>query len=183
MSPIPSTQYIVVRTTGDPVGLAADLRALVKSASATGVLEQVMTMEARLMTSLARPRLYATLVAGFAGFALLVAIVGLFGGLSYSVAQRTREIGVRTALGATRAHIMGLVLKQGAAMIAVGLALGFGAAAATVRYLAQFLFGVTPLDLLTFSIVGAGLLLVALVACAIPARRAAKIDPIVALRG
>jgi putative ABC transport system permease protein len=182
MSPPPATQYVVVRTTGDPAALAADLRALVKSASPTGVLEQVMTMEARLMTSLARPRLYATLVGGFAGFALLIAVIGLFGGLSYSVAQRTREIGVRTALGATRGHIMRLVLKQGTWMTAAGLILGFGAAAATVRYLAQFLFGVTPFDPITFAAAGALLLLVALVACAVPARRAANIDAIIALR-
>ena len=182
MSPIPPTQYIVVRTTGDPTLLAADLRALVKSASASGVLEQVMTMDARLMTSLARPRLYAALVAGFATFSVLIAVIGLFGGLSYSVAQRTREIGVRSALGATPRRIMSMVLKQGGAMTVVGLVIGLGAAAATVRYLATYLFGIEPLDVVTFAVVAAALFVVALVACAIPARRAARIDAITALR-
>ena len=182
MSPIPATQYIVVRTTGDPTVLAADLRALVRGASANGVLEQVMTMEARLMTSLARPHLYAALVAGFASFSLLIAVIGLFGGLSYSVAQRTREIGVRSALGATPHHIMSMVLKQGGGMTIVGLVIGLGTAAATVRSVGTYLFGIQPLDVQTFAVVAGALFVVALVACAIPARRAARIDAMTALR-
>jgi ABC-type antimicrobial peptide transport system permease subunit len=113
---------------------------------------------------------------------LLIALIGLFGGLSYTVAQRTREFGVRAALGATPQNIMALVLKQGTVIIAVGLATGFGAAAATVRYLAQYLFGVTPLDPATFAIAGVTLGTVAIIACAIPARRAARVDAITALR-
>jgi ABC-type antimicrobial peptide transport system permease subunit len=134
------------------------------------------------MRSLARPRLYAILVGGFATFALLIAIIGLFGGLSYAVAQRTREFGVRTALGATPRNIMGLVLKQGTAITISGLALGFGAAAASVQYLARFLFGIAPLDPGTFAIAAVTLAMTACVGCAIPARRAARIDPIDALR-
>jgi putative ABC transport system permease protein len=121
-------------------------------------------METRLMRSLARPRLYAVLLGGFATFALLIAVIGLFGGLSYGVAQRTREFGIRTALGAMPRDLMALVMKQGTVMIGSGLALGFGGAAATVRYLGGFLFAVSPL------------------ACAIPARHAARLDPIDALR-
>jgi len=107
---------------------------------------------------------------------------GLFGGLSYGVAQRTREIGVRTALGATPWQIIRMVMTQGSAMTVAGLLIGLGAAAATVRYLAAYLFGIEPLDVLTFGVVGGGLFLVAQVACAIPARRAARIDALVALK-
>lgn len=182
LSPPPAAQYVSIRTTGDPAALAADLRAVVKNASSRAVVEDVMTMETRLMTSLARPRLYAVLLGGFAAFALVIAAIGLFGGLSYAVAQRTREFGVRTALGATPGDVMRLVLKQGAIMTLAGLALGLGAAAVVVRYLTQFLFGVTPLDAATFVLAGASLLAVALVACVLPARRAARVDAIEAIR-
>jgi predicted lysophospholipase L1 biosynthesis ABC-type transport system permease subunit len=179
---MPATQYLVARTTADPAALAASLRATVTAASSMAVVEDVMTMETRLMRSLARPRLYAALLGGFATFALLIAVIGLFGGLSYGVAQRTREFGIRTALGATPRDIMALVMKQGAVMTVSGLILGFGAAAATVRYLGGFLFGISPLDPLTFLFVGVTLSVVALIACAIPARHAARLDAIDALR-
>jgi predicted permease len=175
-------QYLTVRTTGDASTFAANLRTIVRGVSSNGVVDQVMTMETRLMWSLARPRLYALLLGGFSTFALLIAVIGLFGGLSYGVTQRTREIGVRTALGATPRDIMRLVMVQGTAMTVAGLVIGFGVAAATVRYLAAFLFGVAPLDPTTFVTVGASLIVVAIVACAIPARRAARIDPILALK-
>ena len=183
LSAMPTTQYVVPRTTGDPATLAATLRAIVKGASPMAVLEDVMTMETRLMRSLARPRLYAVLLGGFATLAVLIAVVGLFGGLSYAVTQRTREIGVRPALGATPRDIMGLVMKQGTLMAVVGLTLGLGLAAASVRYLAAFLFGIAPFDARTFASVGAMLLVVAMIASAIPARRADRIDSIRALRG
>ena len=182
LSRMPAQQYVIVRTTGDPAALADDLRTIVKNASQTAILEQVLTMETRLMMSLAKPRLYATLLGGFATFALLIALIGLFGGLSYGVTLRTREIGVRTALGATPRHIVSMVMKQGTVMTVSGLAIGLGVAAATVRYLGALLFGVEPLDPATFSAVGTALLLAAIVACAIPARRAARIDAITALK-
>ena len=175
-------QFLIVRTEGDPAAVARDVSAIVRAASRNAALDQVMTMEGRLTTSLARPRLYAVLLGGFAIFALLIAVIGLFGGLSYAVSQRTREIGVRTALGATPGDIMRLVLTQGTAMTVCGLAVGFGVASATMRYLGGFLFGVEPQDPATFIGVAIGLMAVAIVACAIPARRAARIDPILALR-
>jgi hypothetical protein len=182
LGPPPQTQFVTARTTGDPAALSATLRSIVRGASTAGIVDQVATMEARLMQGLARQRLYVLLLDGFAAFALLIAVIGLFGGLSYGVAQRTREIGVRTALGATPRQIMRLVLKQGGAMTLAGLVIGLGAAAATGRYLNAFLFGVAPIDPLTFGIVGAAISVTALVACAIPARRAARIDAIEALR-
>jgi putative ABC transport system permease protein len=182
MSAPPAMQFVVAKTTGDPAALAGALRSIVRTASNRGTLDQVMTMETRLMASLAGPRLYAALLGGFAAFALLIAVIGLFGGLSYAVAQRTREIGLRSALGATPTHILAMVMKQGAVMTVCGLAIGLGTAAATARYLGTFLFGIEPLDVRTFVIVGAILLGVALVACLVPARRAARLDALEALR-
>jgi hypothetical protein len=143
-------QFLTVRTEGDPANLAMDLRAIVRSASRNAAIDQVITMNGRLMATLARPRLSAVLMGGFSSFALLIAAIGLFGGLSYSVTQRRREIGIRTALGATPRNI--------------------------------FLFGVTPADPATFVGVGVTLTAIAAVACGLPARRAAKVDPIDALR-
>jgi predicted permease len=175
-------QFLTVRTERDPAALAGDLRAMVRAASRNASLDQVMTMEGRVRTSLARPRLYAVLISAFSGFALLIAMMGLFGGLSYGVTQRTREIGVRTALGATPRDIVALVVKQGAVIAVLGLAAGLGAAAWTVRLLTGFLFGVKPLDPVSFVAVGLLLVAVSMIACAIPARRAARIDAIEALR-
>jgi putative ABC transport system permease protein len=176
------SQFLAVRTTGNPAALARELQQFVSSLSPWASLENVMTMEARVQRTLARPRLYATLVSGFAAFAVIVALMGMFGGLSYSVAQRTREIGVRTALGATPGHIMMLVFRQGSVLVLAGLAVGLGAAAALGRYLSAHLFGVTSTDVATYAAVGSVLVMVATVACAIPAWRAARIDALQALR-
>lgn len=177
-----ATQYVAVRTTGDSAPVAARLRDIVRETSSRAVAEQIMTMDARLMTSLSRPRLYAVLLGGFALFAALVAVIGLFGGLSYSVSQRTREIGVRTALGATPSEIMRLVVAQGMVMTVLGLVTGLLAAAFATRLLGQFLFGVTAHDPFSFAVVAIGLAAVAALACALPARRAARVDPLKGLR-
>ena len=125
------------------------------------------------MTSLARPRLYAILLGGFAGFALLIAGVGLFGVLAYGVAQRRREIAIRAALGATPAALVALVLRQGLAMTVAGLAIGLSAAYVAVAWIAGFLFGVTARDPVSFIIVAIVLFIVAGLASFVPARRAA----------
>ena len=175
-------QFLTVRTDGDPTLLAGELRALVRAASRNASLDQVMTMERRISTSLARPRLYAVLIGGFSAFALLIAMMGLFGGLSYSVTQRTREIGVRTALGATPRDIVALVVRQGVVMSVLGLAAGFASAVWAARFLTGLLFGVKPLDPASFVAAGVLLAAVSIIAGAIPARRAARIDAIEALR-
>jgi putative ABC transport system permease protein len=140
-------------------------------------------MRDRVAASLANPRLYAALLGAFAAFALLIAGIGLFGVLSYSVAQRAREIGVRSALGAQLRDIIALVVGQSMAIAVGGLAAGFVASFWVNRALRTFLYGVTPHDTLSFAAVAALLLLVAALASVIPARRAARIDPVRVLRG
>ena len=145
-------------------------------------LDSVMTMDDRVMTSLARPRTYALLLAGFAAFALAIAGVGLFGVLSYSVAQRTREIGVRTALGAQARDIVRMIFRQGLGITALGVVTGLLVSAASARSLSTFLFGVTAFDATSFLVVPVVLAVVAVAACLVPARRAARVDPLQALR-
>jgi ABC-type antimicrobial peptide transport system permease subunit len=142
-----------------------------------------MTMDDRVTLSLSRPRTYAVLLSIFALFALTVAGVGLFGVLSYSVALRSREIGVRSALGAGRRQIVGLVLKQAIAVGGAGVAVGIAASLALTRYLAAFLYGIGPYDAASFVAVGVVLLAVSALSCIVPARRAARVDPMVVLRG
>ena len=175
--------FFLARAHSDPSHLVPSIRTLVREQAPALVLDSVMTMEERVMASLSRPRAYALVVGVMAAFALAIACVGLFGVLSYSVAQRTREIGVRTALGARTADVVALVLRSGLAIVATGLAGGLAAAGLLVQSLSKILYGVRPFDPVTFAIVPLFLVLAAAVACVAPARRAARIDPLRALRG
>jgi putative ABC transport system permease protein len=177
-----SEAYLVARTTGDPAALVPTLRAIVREQDASAVVESVMTMEDRVWSSLAQPRLNALLVGGFALFALAIAAAGLFGVLSYSVAQRAREIGVRGALGATSSDIVRLVLGQGLRIAVPGMAGGLIASFWLVQALSGLLYGTAPRDPLSFVLVPLALVAVALVSFAVPARRAAQIDPQKVLR-
>lgn len=174
--------FFVARTATDPTSLAPALRAIVRDEAPALVLDSVVTMDDRLMSSLSRPRTYALVLGGFAAFALAIATVGLFGVLSYSVGQRSREIGVRTALGAQTGDIIGLVLRSGVAITATGLVVGLGVSSLLVRLLSHALYGVDPFDPTTFVVVPIVLSLSAGLACVVPARRAARIDPIRVLR-
>ena len=165
------------------MNLAPALRTAVAEVGGGLVPDAVSSLEARILTGLARPRLYALLVGGFALLALLVASVGLFGVLSYSIAQRRRELAVRSALGATRADIMRLVFRQGGLVAAVGVIAGLAIAAALTRSMAALLYGVTAYDPTTFVAVPLLLFAICATACALPARRAARQDPLRALRG
>ena len=161
----------------------ATLRSFLREADDRLVAEAVMPLEQRMLTTLARPRLYAVLLAAFAGFALVIAGVGLFGVLSYSVSQRSRELAIRTALGARRLDIFRLVLLQGLVVTLAGLAVGLVASTWLTRELATQLYGVTPHDPLTFVVVPLVLLCASALACVVPARRAARLDPLRVLRG
>jgi predicted permease len=179
---ISSDAALVLRANANPSSFAPLVRSIVREQDAALALDSVMTMDERLLANLAKPRLYAIVLAGFAAFATLIAGVGLFGVLSYTVAQRTREIGVRTALGATRRDIVTLVVRQGAAVAAAGLAVGIVGALMLAGTLTTFLYGVTTHDLISFTAVPVVLLLVAIVACYVPARRAASANPLLTLR-
>jgi putative ABC transport system permease protein len=173
---------LVVRTAADPTTYVSALRSIVREQAPALALDSVMTMEDRVMTSLAKPRLYAVVLAWFGTFALLIAGVGLFGLLSFSVAQRTREIGVRSALGAQARDIVVLVLRQAIWVVGAGVAGGVAVALVGVRLLSTFLFGIGPYDAVTFVAVPVLVVLAACASCLVPARRAAKVDPLTALR-
>jgi putative ABC transport system permease protein len=174
--------FLVMRTTGDPSSLTPTLRALIREHAPSLVLDSVMTMEDRLMATLAKPRTYAFVLAAFALFALAISGAGLFGVLSYGVAQRTREIGVRSALGARASDLVGLVLRQAVLMTITGLVIGVSAAALLTTSLSRVLYGISPYDTASFVVGPILVALVALAACVAPARRAIAIDPLRALR-
>src|SRR5262249_24798091 len=173
---------LIVRSTSDPRAVVPALREIVEREAPTVPLESVMTMKDRVAESLAQPRLYAVLLATFAVFALAIAGVGLFGVLSYSVAQRSREIGVRAAPGAQVAALVGLVLRPALALATAGVAAGLAASFWLARGLEKVLYGVTPHDAASFALVAAVLLAVAAIASIVPARRAARVDPVNVLR-
>jgi predicted lysophospholipase L1 biosynthesis ABC-type transport system permease subunit len=173
---------LVIRTADDPGPYAATLRRLIREQAPALALDAVMTMDQRVTTNLAKPRLYAVVLAGFGAFALAIAGVGVFGVLSYSVAQRSREIGIRTALGARPADIVALVVGQVAAIGVCGLGAGLGIAFVLSRSLAAVLYGVQPRDHVSFLVAAAILAAVTALACVGPARRAARIDPVKTLR-
>jgi predicted permease len=173
---------MVLRTSGDPGALAALLRKTARDVDPTVVVERVESLSDQLTASMAQPRFATSVLVTFAVIALTLATVGLYGVLSYAVSQRRREIGVRAALGATRSDIVTLVVHEGLLVTAAGLALGLAGAAALTRVMQGLLFGVTPLDALSFAAAPLMLVPVAIVACLLPAYRAARIDPAEALR-
>jgi predicted permease len=173
---------LYVRTSGDPAALAGAVRREVQSLEPNLALPDLRTLEQTLASSLYVPRMGAVLLAGFAALALLLAAVGVYGVTSFGVAQRTREIGVRMALGARAPDVMRLVVKDGMRLVAIGVALGLALALGAGRSLESFLYGVHARDALTFVVVSVVLAAVALAACLVPARRATKMDPLAALR-
>ncbi len=173
---------LVVRTSVPPESAASGVREAVKSVDPGLPLFQVMSMEDVISESLASRRLNLWLLAIFAGMALVLSAAGLYGVISYLVAQRTREIGVRIALGAQTRDVLRLIMGQGAGLTAAGIVLGLLGALAFTRVLESLLYGVSARDPLTFASIAALLALVALAATWLPARRAARVDPMVAIR-
>jgi putative ABC transport system permease protein len=176
------TLNLVVRTQAEPAGFGAALHRAVAAIDANLPVYEVRTMKERLFESVAQPRFRTILLGAFAALALVMAVVGLYAAMAFSVAQRTRELGVRMALGAQRPDIVGLVLGQGMKLAGIGSVIGLAGALALTRVLTTLLYQVKPLDPVTFLVVPALLMTVAMLACWLPARHAARVDPIEALR-
>jgi len=173
---------VVARTTGDPLSTVNAVRSAVRSVDADVPLAQINTMDALIEGSTGSRRFSMLLLGGFAALAMVLASIGLYGIMSYMVTQRSRELGVRVALGANTRDVLGLVLGQGAKLAFAGVAIGLVASFAVTRVMTQMLFNVSATDPVTFVAISLLLIAVALVASYLPARRATKVDPIVALR-
>jgi putative ABC transport system permease protein len=178
----PVGAYYAVRIDADTAPVIANVRHLVRELDPEAGVFNVASMEQLVASSIARPRMYAVLLGLFAGVGVVLAAVGIYSVLAYSVTQRTREIGIRMALGAPRSAVMRLVLGQSVGLTVIGIALGVAGAAAVTRYLEGMLFGLTPLDPMTFVAVSLMFAAVATLASWVPARRATHVSPLIALR-
>jgi putative ABC transport system permease protein len=175
-------QNFVLRTDGDPNLIAPAVRAAVRAIDPGLPIYDLRTMSDFVADSMVRPRFLSMLLATFSAIALTLAAVGIYGVMAYAVSQRTQEIGVRMALGARSSDVLKMVLKQGTSLAAIGVGIGLVSSFALTRVMSTLLFEVSVTDPMTFAVVVAVLALVALAACYIPARRATKVDPLVALR-
>jgi predicted permease len=173
---------LAVRTVGDPMAIASSVREAIRRLDENLPPYDIKTLEQRVSDSVAPRRFLVSLMSLFALLALALAATGIYGVLSYLVAQRTREIGIRIALGATAGAVLGLILKRGAILILIGTAAGLAGAIALTRLIKTLLFGVSATDPATFALIALLMVVVALIASYIPARRATKVDPMVALR-
>ncbi|HKV51071.1 MAG TPA: ABC transporter permease [Gemmatimonadaceae bacterium] len=180
--PTLNTFSVVVRTSGPPNAVEGQIQGAMRAVDPDLPIDHLRQLRELVSLSVSRPRFYMSLIASFAAIALVLAAVGIYGVISYTVSQRSRELGIRIALGASGANVMAHVLRPGIALAAGGVAIGLVASLALTRLIASLLFGVTPADPLTFAGVSAVLLGVAVLACVIPARRASRADPLVAMR-
>ncbi|HEU4478502.1 MAG TPA: FtsX-like permease family protein, partial [Pyrinomonadaceae bacterium] len=173
---------MIVKTSVDPVSLIGAIKREIRVIDKDQPIAQVKTLDNKVSDSIAPQRFTLFLLGLFALIALLLAAAGIYGVMSYAVSQRTNEIGLRMALGAQRLDVLRLVVGQGMTLVVIGLVLGLAGAFATTHLMTTLLFEVKAKDPITFMVVTALLVIVALVACYIPARRATKVDPLVALR-
>jgi putative ABC transport system permease protein len=174
--------YVARLTTDDPAPVVERLRHIVRDLEPEGALFNVLPMADIVSNSIGRPRMYAVLLGSFAALAVALSSIGIYGVLAYTVSQRTREIGIRMALGASRRHVITLVVGRAIVLVGAGLGLGIAGAAATSRWLQSMLFGLTARDPVTFVSVSIVFIVVAALASLLPAQRAARVDPVVALR-
>jgi putative ABC transport system permease protein len=174
--------YFAMRVDGAPIGYVSSVRDAVRQIDSSAVLDNVATMQQVVSNALSRPRLFAVLAATFGIVGGLLAAIGVFGVTAYAVGQRTRELAIRTALGARPLELLLLVMRQGVGATVVGLILGVIGSVALSRYLQGMLYGITPLDPATFAVASVMFLVVAILATLIPARRISRVDPVVALR-
>jgi putative ABC transport system permease protein len=177
-----STMALVVRTAGDPAASAIDVQKAIGSIDPALAAGNVLTLERMLSSSLSPQRLTAGMLSVFAGIALLLAVIGIYGVMSYTVSQRTHEIGIRMALGAQQGDVVRRILRRGLVLATLGIAIGTAGSLAMTSSLATLLHEVSPTDPLTFSLVAVILAAVALLGSWLPARRAAAVDPVIALR-
>jgi putative ABC transport system permease protein len=173
---------LVVRANGEPTALAGSVREAIRSVDKAVPIYNLKTLNDVVSVSAAPRRVPMLLLSAFAGVAMLLAMLGIYGVTSYYVTQRTHEIGVRMALGAQIGDVLKLVLSRAMVLAVIGIVIGIAGAVALTRYLTSLLFGVKPIDVVTFVGVAVVLALVVLVACLVPARRAIRIDPLEALR-
>jgi predicted permease len=178
----PRAMALVIRTDVEPLSIAPALRATIRDLDPSLPVSEIRSLEQIVSDSLSESRFAAVLLGVFAGIALILAMVGVYGTISLLVTERVPEIGLRVALGATRWSILGMVLRQGLALAAIGIAIGLAGAAALTRLLTSVVYGVSTLDPVTFAAVPLILALVAALASLVPARRAAAVDPVVTLR-
>jgi ABC-type antimicrobial peptide transport system permease subunit len=182
MQPTFSNFSVVVRSTADPSTVMAAIRAQIRELDRDLPLSDLRQLKELVAASVSRPRFYTTILGVFASIALILAAVGIYGVISYAVSLRTRELGIRIALGATGRQVSGLVLQQGVGLAIAGVAVGGAGAYWLTRLLSKLLFGVSATDPLTFVGVAALLTAIAAIASFVPARRAAKVDPLLAMR-
>jgi len=173
---------VVVRTSINPINLVGAIRSAIWEVNKDQPIIEIETMEQEISTSIAQPRFSTALLGIFAGLALILAAVGIYGVTSHTVSQRTHEIGIRMALGAQTREVLKLVVGRGTVLIMIGIVIGMAGALALTRLMKSLLFSVSATDPLTFVVVGSLLAAVGLLACYLPARRATKVDPLVALR-
>lgn len=179
---VDSSMTLVIRTKGDPTSIATAARNVIQQIDPEQPVGEINTMQGLMAASVARSRFNTILLTVFSGVALVMAAVGIYGVMSYSVQQRTHELGIRLALGAQHGDVLKLILKQGIVLGVIGVVAGLLGSLGLTRLMTSLLFEVTPTDVRTFAAVAAGLFLIVLIACYIPARRATKVNPLVALR-
>ncbi len=177
-----SSIAFAARTTGDPTSIISDLRAIARDIDPRLAIDRAVPMERIVSGLTTRPRFYAAILTTFGAIAGFIAVIGLYGVVSYVVSQRTKELGIRMALGAKRGAVLELVLRQGALVVGIGVACGIAGAAALTRYLAGMLYGLTALDPLVYALAAVAFSAAAMLAVYVPARRATAIDPLSALR-